>query len=104
MVTIFQISTTEYSNDIPLIKKAMINLESLCEIKNGYNLSKPVSKFGWTFFELALNQGLLHSIEQKFSDMIQKYKEKNPEEKLIHFISDYFESNGCKLKLKIVNS
>ncbi len=43
-------------------------------------------------------------IEEKFSDMIQKYRDKKPEEKFTKFMSDYFESRGSKVKVKLLDS
>ena len=100
MVTVIEISTINYDDDELLVKKAMSHLQTQCGIINGYQFSEPISRFGWTFFKMALNPGFVDGIEKKFSDMIQKYKGK-PQDKLTDFISDYFESRGCKTKLKI---
>ena len=43
--------------------------------------SEPTENFGWTFFKIAFNEDLHQGIEQKFADMISRYKFSNPEEK-----------------------
>ena len=49
-------------------------MESLVSGYNGYVLSEPSPKFGWTFFKLAFKPVLQNGIEEKFSDMINKYQ------------------------------
>lgn len=99
---VIQISTTNYDENIAFIKKALINLESICNVTNGYALSAPESTFGWTFLKIALKLNFVHEIDKKFSDMISKSKGGKFEEKFTNFLSDYFESRDCKIKLKLL--
>jgi len=103
MVTILEIASTNYEDDVFQMKKALSHLQTTCEVSDGYILSNPVSKFGWTFFKLLLKSDFHFSIEKNFSDMFLKYKGKR-EEKLSNFISDFFQSRGCKIKLKLIKS
>lgn len=100
-MTMFEASTTDYGNDIVQVKKAMSHLETHCGAPNAYVLSEPVSRFGWTFFRIAMKPVLVDGIEGKFADMIGKYRDGKPEERLVKFLSDFFESRNCKIKLKI---
>ena len=104
MKTIFEVSTTQYDEDKILIIKALSHLQTLCELSDAYQLGKPVSRFGWTFVPLWLKPSLLTKIEEKFSDMIQKAKGRKNDEKLTNFMIDFFESRGCKIKLKLVEA
>lgn len=101
MTKIFEISTTKYDEDEIVIKKSLWNLESLLQTANGFQLSKPVSKFGWTFVRLALKENFFLLIEEKFSDMLARYKGKK-EEKFTKFLEDYFSSKGCDVRLKLI--
>ena len=101
-MAIFEIGTTNYDNDIIQIKKSLSHLETHCGSPNTYVLSEPVSKFGWTFFQIAMKPILIDGIENKFADMIQRYRDNKPEDKLVKFLSDFFESRGCKIRLKLV--
>lgn len=101
MAITIEIGSTNYEDDILNIKKALSHLQTTCEVSDSFLLSKPVSKFGWTFFQLLLKPNFTYSIEKKFSDMIQKYRGKN-EEKFIKFMSDFFEARGSKVKLKLI--
>ena len=76
-------------------------MESLVSGYNGYTLSEPSSKFGWTFFKLAFKPNLQNGIEEKFSDMIEKYSSSAQPEKFANFMSDFFNSKGCNIKIKI---
>ena len=44
------------------------------------------------------------SLEQEFIDQIKKSKGSKPEEKFVTFFSNYLENNGCKIKLKLMQS
>ena len=103
MITIIEIGTTNYEDDNLTIKKALSHLQTACHVTDSYMISKPTSKFGWTFFQLSLKPHFNSSLENKFADMIQKYRGKN-EEKFIKFMSDFFESRGAKVKLKLVQT
>ena len=100
---VLKIGTKKYIDDLLLIKKALSHMETLVDGYNGYVLSKPESKFGWTFFKLAFKPNLQNGIEEKFSDMLKKYNTKDQQEKFAEFIIDYFISKGCNVKIKIVD-
>jgi len=100
----FEISTTNYEEDIKTIQLAMTKMAAACNIATGFKFGDPPSKFGWTFFQLFMDQELYVGIEDKFADMIRKTKGAKPDEKFINFLGMYFESKGCNVKVKIVNS
>ena len=98
----FEISTTNYEKDIKTIQLAMTKMAAVCNITTGFRFGDPTSKFGWTFFQIFMDQELYVGIEDKFADMIRKTKGDKPDEKFINFLSMYFESKGCNAKVKIV--
>ena len=100
MTVVFEVGTKNYSNDLLLIKKSLSHLETLTGNYNGYATSEPSSKFGWTFFKLSLKPELENEIHREFSDMINRYKGSNQDDRFIKFMSDYFQSKGCEVKLK----
>lgn len=101
MNIVLEIGTKNYADDLLTIKKALSHMESLVSSYNGYILSEPSSKFGWTFFKLAFKQNLQNGIEEKFSDMIMKYQANDQHGKFVKFMTDYFVSKGCDIKIKI---
>ncbi len=101
MKLVLEVGSTNYADDLLLIKKSLSHIETLVGAYNGYVLSEPSSKFGWTFFKLAFKTDLQNAIEKKFSDMINNYPSNDPSQKFAKFISDYFNSKGCKVKIKI---
>ncbi len=101
MAITLEIASTNYEDDIFKIKRALSHLQTTCEITDGYLLSKPDSKAGWTFCQLLLKPAFSFNIEKKFADMIQKYKGKN-EEKFTDFMKDFFVARDCKIKLKLI--
>ena len=103
MVYVLEFSTTKFVEDQILVIEVMNNVQKLCKLSDGYAVSEPTSKFGWTFFSIAINSNLYLAISQEFSDMIKKAKGNKPEEKFNNFISDFFESQGCKIRVKLVD-
>ena len=99
----FEISTTNYEEDIKAIQLLMNKMAALFNINTGFKFGDPTSKFGWTFFQILIDQELYVGIEDKFSDMIKKTKGDKPDEKFINFLGMYFESKGCNVKVKIAN-
>jgi hypothetical protein len=99
--TVFEISTKNYSDDLLVIKKTLSHMETLVGSSNGYTLSEPSSKFGWTFFKLSFKPNLQNGIEEKFADMLNKYQLNNQSQKFTQFMTDYFKSKGCNIKIKI---
>ena len=102
MKIVYEVSTTNYEDDKKLLIEALEHLQTNFQVDDGYQLSKPLSRFGWTFFKLWLKPTLQYTIEKKFSDMIEKAKGDKPQEKFTNFIIDFFESRGCKIKLKLI--
>ena len=102
-MTLFEISTTKYAEDIKLLQVATTKMAAICNIATGFKFGEPVSRFGWTFFQMFLDQELYVGIEDEFSDMIKKCKGNKPDEKFINFLDQYFESKGCSVKVKLGN-
>ena len=103
MVYLLEFSTTKFDDDKLLVIEGMNDIQKLCKFSDGYALSEPISKFGWTFFSIAINSNLYLGISEKFSDVIKKTKGNKPEEKFGNFISDFSESRGCKIRVKLVD-
>jgi len=103
MGTAFEVSTKNYGDDKLAIKLALSHLETLVGSVNGYLLSEPDSKFGWTFFKIAIKPDLQDEIEKKFANMFEKYNGK-ASEKFTNFMTDYFKSKNCNIKIKLLDS
>ena len=99
-----EISTKNYSENRLAIKIALSHMETLVGSVNGYSLSEPSTKFGWTFFKIAIKPELQNQIEKKFEDMLEKYSVKGQSEKFTNLLTDYFESKNCNVKVKLTNS
>ena len=65
-------------------------------------MGEPVSRMGWTFFPASLRPDLADGITSVFGDMISRYKDGKPEEKMARFLQDYLESRDCKVKIRPV--
>ncbi len=101
MSVVLEIGTKNYADDALSIKKALSHMESLLGCYNGYLISEPSSKFGWTFFKLSFKPNLQTGIVEKFSDMIARYDSVDQQQKFAKFMTDYFISRGCDVKIKL---
>ena len=100
MSMVLEVGTKNYVDDLLSIKKALSHMATLVDGHNGYVLSEPASKFGWTFFKLAFKPNLQNGIEEKFSDMLAKYPSSDQQQKFTKFMTDYFHSRGCDVTIK----
>ena len=64
MNPLFQLSTKSYDKEIIIVKQALVNLETECNVKDGYTIEKPFNKFGWTFFNIQISEELAKIIEK----------------------------------------
>jgi hypothetical protein len=101
MNIVLEVGTKNYVDDLLSIKKSLSHMESLLGCYNGYLLSEPSSKFGWTFFKLSFKPSLQNGVNEKFSDMIARYDSIDQSQKFAKFMTDYFISRGCDVKIKI---
>ena len=97
---VFELSTTKYDKDSPLLEVAMNKVASLGNIDKGFKFGEPVSHFGWTFFSIIIDQELYFGIQDKFTDLIKRSKGDKQHGKFANFLSSYFESHGCNVKVK----
>jgi len=104
MTYYIQISTIDWPKDKVLFEDNLNTLEKLCDIQNGFILNEPVSKFGWTFIDMVLKSDFHMSIEQEFTNQVDKSKGSKPEEKFVNFLMKYLEDNDCKIKLKLLQA
>ena len=99
----FEISTTKYEENIKLLQVLMTKMAAVCDVADGFKFGEPTQRFGWTFFQMLVDQELYVGIEDKFSDMIKKCKGNKPDEKFTNFLNQYLESKGCNVKIKIAS-
>jgi len=104
MTYYIQISTTDWLKDKVLFEDNLNTLEKLCDVQSGFILNEPVSKFGWTFIDMVLKSDFHMSIEQEFTNQVDKSKGSKPEEKFVNFLMKYLEDNDCKIKLKLLQA
>lgn len=99
---VFEISTTKYETDKELVISIMKGLQSSCNITDGFLLSNPVEKFGWTFFKLLFKNELIAGMQEKFGTKIMNTKGNAFQEKFNDFVIKFFEDKNCKIRMKLV--
>lgn len=98
MQPLFQLSTRKYDEEINLVKKAMAELENICNVKNGYQIGEPFTKAGWTFFTIQLSSDILSVIEK--SGMMQGAIGYRIPEQLKNFLGHFLESRGSQVRIE----
>ena len=102
-MTFFEISTTKYEENIKLLQVEMPKIAAVCNITAGFKFGEPTQRFGWTFYQMLVDQELYVGIEDEFSDMIKKCKGSKTDEKFTNFLNQYLESKGCNVKIKMAS-
>lgn len=97
-----EIATTKFESDRELVNSAMESLQLLCGVKDGFLISNPMDRFGWSFFKVLFKTELLLAMQQKLGNQISLSKGRRPEEKFTHFMTNFFEYKNCKVRLKLL--
>jgi hypothetical protein len=98
---LFQLSTRSYDVEIILVKKALEDLQKECNVQNGYTIEKPFEKFGWTFFNIQINQEMVEIIEK--SGMMKGALGYKIGEQMTNFIGHYLETKGSNVRIKKID-
>lgn len=98
---LFQLSTRDYDKEIPLVRHALASLETECIVRNGYTIGEPFDKFGWTFFNIHLNDRLANIIEK--SGMMKGALGYRIGEQMTNFVGHYLESKGSNVRIKKID-
>ncbi len=101
MQPLFQLSTRKYKEEINLIKKAMTELEGICNVKDGCIISDPFNRAGWTFFNIQLSSELLSKIET--SGMMEGAGGYRIAEQLKYFVGHFLDSRGIHVRIEIID-
>ena len=101
MQPLFQLSTRNYEKEIVLVKKAMDELEKTCKIQNGYSLSEPFVKAGWSFFNVQLSTEMFSIIEK--SGMMDGALGYRIGEQIKNFLGHHLESFGSQVRVKKID-
>ena len=101
MQPLFQLSTRKYKEEIELVKKAMNELEGICNVKDGCIISDPFHRAGWTFFNIQLSSELFSIIET--SGMMEGAGGYRIAEQLKNFLGHFFESRGIYARIEKID-
>ncbi len=98
MQALFQLSTRRYDEEIVLVKKAMVDLQNICKVKNAYEIGEPFSKAGWTFFTVQISSEMVAVIEK--TGMLEGALGYRIAEQLKNFLGHFLESKGSHVRIK----
>ena len=101
MKPLFQLSTRKYKDEINLVKKAMAELEGICNVKNGCIFSDPFSRAGWTFFNIQFSPEMSFIIET--SGMMDGSAGYRIAEQLKNFLGHFLEARGIQARIKKID-
>ncbi len=101
MQPLFQLSTRKYKEEIELIKKAMTELEGICNVKDGCIINESFNRSGWTFFNIQLSEELFSKIEM--SGMMQGAGGYKIAEQLKNFLGHFLEVRGIQARIQKID-
>jgi hypothetical protein len=101
MQPLFQLSTRKYNEEISLVKKAMMELEKICNVKDGCIISEPFTRAGWTFFNIQLSSDLTSIIET--SGMMDGAIGYRIAEQLKNFLGHFLEARGIQARIEKID-
>ena len=101
MNPLFQLSTRSYEKEIPIVKQALTELETECNVQNGYTIKKPFEKFGWTFFNIQISEEMAEIIEK--SGMMKGALGYKIAEQMTNFVGHYLETKGSTVRIKKID-
>ena len=101
MMSLFQLSTRRYDDELPLVQKAMEDLQKKCNMTEGYRIGRPFNKAGWTFFELEISVEMTEVIEK--SGMMEGALGFTISEQLKNFVGHHLESFGSQVRIKKID-
>lgn len=81
--------------------QAFTDLETECNVQNGYVIEKPFEKFGWTFFNIQISEELANTIEK--SGIMEGALGRKIGEQMTNFIGHYLESKGSSVRIKKID-
>ena len=101
MNPLFQLGTRNYEQEIHIIKQALTDLEKQCNVKHGYTIEPPFTKFGWTFFNIQINEEMANTIEK--SGMMKGASGYRIGEQITNFMGHYLEEKGSNVRIKKID-
>ena len=101
MKPLFQLSTRSFDEEIIIVRKAMEDLETKCNVKNGFTIKDVSGMAGWTFLNLELSDHMLSVIET--SGMMINAQGFGFNEQLKNFVGHYLETKGSNCRIKKVD-
>ena len=101
MNPLFQLSTRSYDAELLIVKQALIDLQTECNVKKGYTIAEPFEKFGWTFFNIQISEEMANIIEK--SGMMEGALGYKIGEQLTNFVGHYLETKGSNVRIKKIN-
>ena len=101
MNPLFQLSTRSYEKELPIVTQALEDLQTQCNVTDGYTIEKSFEKFGWTFFNIQISEGMTNVIES--SGMMKGSLGYKIGEQMTNFIGHYLETKGSNVRIKKID-
>ena len=78
-----------------------VELETICKVKNGFEIGETFTKAGWTFFNLQLSSEMVSMIEK--SGMMEGALGYRIAEQLKNFLGHFLELRGSQVRITKIN-
>jgi len=98
---LFQLSTRSYEREIAVVREALSDLEKECGIAGGVTIEESFNRFGWTFFNIQISEGMAEVIEK--SGMMEGAAGYRIGEQLTNFVGHYLDTRGSNVRIKKID-
>ena len=95
------VSATDYDKSSTEIKSTLTLIEEMVHGENEFIITDSEFAFGWHFFVLSVNLGLIQRLSDQMGDDFNKLKGKGLEKKFLTWLTKKMEQKDLKIKFAI---
>lgn len=95
------VSAIDYDKTSKAIKTTLTLLEEMVHDENGFIITDSEFAFGWHFYVVCVNKGLVQKLADQLGSDFDKLKGKGMEKKFLTWLTQKVEQKNLKIKLAI---
>lgn len=95
------VSATDYDKASKDIKTTLTLLEDMVHGENEFVMTDSEFAFGWHFFVVSVNLGIVQKLAEQVGDDFNRLKGKGMEKKFLTWLSQKMENNDYRVKFAI---
>ena len=95
------VSTIDYDKTSKALTQQLTLLEEMVHGEDDFVMTDSEFAFGWHFFVLSVNKGLIQKLESMMAEDFQKLKGKGTDKKFLTWLSKNIENKAPRFKFAI---